>query len=1170
MPREFAMSQFVHLHVHSHYSLLDSTIKLPSLARRVAELGMTAVAVTDHGNMFHCIEMQGLAKGSGVQPIYGVEVYVVPERKAAARPCSLVLLAETAQGYRNLIKLVSDSSRAGLDRNKRPLCDYDMLRAHAGGVIALSGDLGGEVAQALLRNQHEAAEQAALRLRDIYGEGNVFLQVERLEGLPETFDVCESVAALAARLDLPIVATNNVHYLNEGDHTAHGIVMCIGMEKRVDRQTLDKVPTRALFLRSAEQMEEIFSDLPQAISNTVRIAERCKVKIPTGTYFLPGYPVPGGDSEGVWLHTTAHHGLTDRFAEFALVDLHVDEAGYRERLDFEIEVINRMGYAGYFLIVADFINWAKKQSIPVGPGRGSGAGSLVAYCLGITDIDPIPYGLLFERFLNPERVSMPDFDIDFCQDRRGEVIKYVTDKYGADNVGQIVTFGQLKAKAVLKDVARVLNIPLAESDQMTKLIPNKPGTRLKDAYEGEPKLQALVAANETNQFLYSISLALEGNNRNTGVHAAGVVIGQGALWDYVPVLATETGELVTQYAKNEVEEAGLVKFDFLGLKTLTVIDRALKLVNGSRPADQPLDFRTVSLNDPRVYELLGTGECVGVFQLESSGFQRLMRQLKPDCFEDIVAAVAIYRPGPLGSGMVEDYVKRKNGLQKVTYQHPLLEPILRETYGVIVYQEQVMQIAQVMAGYTLGGADLLRRAMGKKKASEMEKQRADFEAGAGARGIDAELAKSVFDLMEYFAGYGFNKSHSAAYAVITFQTGYLKAHHPTQFYAASMSVDAASTTKVVRYIVDARSRGIAVLPPDVNQSQMSFSVDGNSIRFGFGAIKGVGESPISAIVEARGTGPFKSLFEFCERVDSKRVNRRVLEALISCGAFDSAHPEYRAGVESGLLAVGRWRAAMWEALDGAIERGQSHQRDKASGQSSLFGLLDAGTPTAKLPNARPWDSRDVLSREKSVLGFYVSGHPLDRYRDEVRRLSTANTSNLETHERGETVRLAAVISAHREHVLKNGGRMGFITLEDHFGEIEGLVFKKNYGVLAALCQSDEPMLVSAEIMVDEDEDGEGRTYKLAVNSLVPLAQARSSSVSAAIISLESGWVTAQRLDALRDVLIAHPGTCRPMLKVHFGMVDAIVDPAIVGGIDPSETVVQEIETLVGAYAVAFE
>ncbi len=1163
------MTSFVHLHVHSHYSLLDSTVKLPALAKKVAALGMSAVAVTDHGNLFNCIELQKVAGGNDITPIFGVEVYVVPDRHAAQlRPCNLVLLAESLEGYRNLTRLVSHSWRQGLDRNKRPLCDYDMLRAHSEGVIALSGDLGGEVAQALLRDQPDEAEKAALRLSEIFGEQNVYLQVERLEGLPETFDVCSMVVALGERLDLPVVATNNVHYLAPEDFKAHAILTCIGMEKRIDQEVLDKIPTKALCLKSPAEMVELFEDLPEAIAATVEIAERCKVVIPTGTYFLPNFPTPPEHTEDSFLRELSRQGLKRRIAEAGQIGLTIDETAYRERLDFELQVIIDMGFPGYFLIVQDFINWAKENGIPVGPGRGSGAGSLVAYSLRITDIDPIPYGLLFERFLNPERVSMPDFDIDFCQDRRGEVIRYVTDKYGADNVGQIVTFGQLKAKAVIKDVARVLNLPFTESDKISKLIPNKPGTRLQDAFAAEPKMQALVIESEINRFLYSVSLSLEGNNRNTGVHAAGVVIGQGALWEYVPVLATDTGDLVTQYAKNEVEDAGLVKFDFLGLKTLTLIEKAVELVNHARPADDPLDFRAIPMSDPKVYELLGQGDTIGVFQLESSGFQRLMRQLKPDCFEDIVSAVAIYRPGPLGSGMVEDYIRRKNGMAPVEYPHPSVEGILRETYGVIVYQEQVMQIAQVMANYTLGGADMLRRAMGKKKPSEMEKQRALFASGAAENGIDAALAKSVFDLMEYFAGYGFNKSHSAAYAVITFQTAYLKAHYPTQFYAASMTIDASSTPKVVRYIVDARSRGIPVLPPDVAQSQYSFSVDGQAIRFGFGAIKGVGESPIDAILEARKDGPFTSIFDFCERVDYRRVNKRVLEALISCGAFDSTHPEYKAGAEPSLIQVGRWRASMAEVLDSAVERGQGHQRDKASGQSSLFGMLEAGAPAGKLPKVRPWDPRDVLAREKAVLGFYVSGHPLDRYRDEIRRLSTA-TSNLDGYERGDSVRLGAVISTRREHVLKNGGRMAFLTLEDHFGEIEALVFKKVYPDLVELCESDEPMLVSGEVLVDDDEDGDGRSYKIAVNSLVPLAEARSRSVTKAVISMDSGWVTEERLQELHDLIVAHPGACRPMLKIRFDITDVEIDVGATGGIDSSDDVVREIETLVGPYAVSF-
>jgi len=1175
------MSDFVHLHVHSHFSLLDSTVKLGDLLKRCKELGMDAVAVTDHGNLFHCLELQYASKESGVRPIYGVEVNVVPNRREAGqvlRPCHLVLLAQNLDGYRNMVRLVSLASLRPLDKNGRAVVDHGDLREFSAGLIALSGDLGGEIPQALLRGRREEAESLCHHYLDIYGEGNFFLEVERHEGLPETLDMCEQLRELGQRLNIPLVATNNVHYLKPGDHEAHAILMCIGMEKRVDRETLGKVPLQSLYLRDPAEMLELFEDMPEAIQNTRRIADRCHVKIPTGESFLPSFEVPEGFDEPSYLRQLSLQGLEARFEEFVLANKSVNREEYQARLELELGVIIQMGFPGYFLIVQDFINWGKRKGIPVGPGRGSGAGSLVAYALAITDLDPIPYGLLFERFLNPERVSMPDFDIDFCQNRRSEVIRYVEEKYGQDNVGMIITYGQLKAKAVVRDVARVLGLSFADSDRLSKLIPEEVGIKLSQAYEREARLREAVAENETNEFLYNIALALEGNNRNLGIHAAGVVISQDKLWEYVPVLRGADGELITQFAKNEVEQAGLVKFDFLGLKTLTVIDDAIRLVNREKSPDKQLDFRRISFDDPKVYDTIKSGETTGIFQMESSGFQRLMRQLKPDCFEDVVAAVALYRPGPLGSGMVEQFTDCKHGRREVVYPHPSLEKILAETYGVIVYQEQVMQVAQILAGYTLGGADLLRRAMGKKKPEEMEKQRATFVAGAAANQVSAEKANEVFNLMEYFAGYGFNKSHSAAYAVLTFQTAYLKTHHPTEFYAALMSNDASSTEKVVRYIVDARSRNIRVLPPDANFSDHTFSVAEGAIRFGFSAIKGVGSGPIEAIIEARKEKRFSSLTDFCERVDGKRCNRRVIETLIKCGSLDSLYPGAAQIPSPSLSQIGKWRASLFGALDGAVERAQQNQRDRESGQASFFDLFGGGgaasgvgDPADVFPaDVKAWDARTVLQYEKQLLGFYVSGHPLDQYRNEIHRFTDCSTATIESQRNRAEVRMGCVITARRERPAKNSdGRVAFLTLEDHWGEIEGIVYPKAYNEVASWLDSDEPLLVQGTVRVDTDADGEAQLRKVIIERLMPLWQARTEAVSRAMLRIDGEGFDASSLEKLSVMVEEHRGTCKLSVLLRYGAADVelTLPPDVM--ISASDELVARAVALFGDDAIVF-
>ena len=1168
---------FVHLHVHSHYSLLDSTVKLPGLVKRARELGMDAVAVTDHGNLFGAIEFQNAARGAGVRPLFGAEVNVVPpdDGDPRRRHYHLVLLCKDEQGYRNLVRLVSRANLDHVDKLGRPLTTWQDLTEHSEGLIALSGDLGGELAQLLLRKEPDAADQALQRYVALFGPDHFFLEVQRNEGLPETYEVCDALLDLGRRHRVPIVATNNVHYLREGDHQAHAMLMCIGMGKRVDREILGQLPLRDLYLATPAEMYARFEDVPEVVEQSVAIAERCRAAIPVGQTFLPTYQVPEGFDVATYFAHVSTVGLEERLRAIAATGRSVDEAGYRARLRLEIEVIQAMGFAGYFLIVWDFIAFARHHGIPVGPGRGSGAGSLVAYALGITDLDPIPYNLLFERFLNPERVSMPDFDIDFCQDRRGEVIEYVSTKYGEHNVGQIVTFGQLKAKAVLRDVARVLDLPPAEGDRLAKLVPNDVNITLEQALEREPLLRQAVESDDTFAFLMESAQALEGNHRNTGMHAAGVVISEEPLWEYVPVFRGVNGEIVTQYAKNEVEAAGLVKFDFLGLKTLTVIHDAITMVNEGRQPDQRLDLAQHSMEDRKVYELIASGETTGIFQMESEGFRRIVRRLRPDCFEDIVAAVALYRPGPLGSGMVSDFIDCKHGRKAVVYPHPRLEEVLRDTYGVMVYQEQVMQTAQRIAGYSLGGADLLRRAMGKKKPEEMEKQRAIFLEGAAKEGIDAQTAGSIFDLMAHFAGYGFNKSHSAAYAVLTFQTAYLKTYHPCEFYAALMTNDADKTDKVVRTISDARSRGIRVLPPDVNLSRASFSVSSGAIRFGLGAVRGLGAGPVEAMQEAiREGGAFTSLFDFCERIDHARVSKRVIDALIRCGAFDGLHPEASQVDDPSLTTIGRWRASMVAALDRAVELGQKNQEDRRTGQANLFALLApsaAPSLAPSLPEVEGWMDKETLRWEKELLGFFVSGHPLDRYAREVQRYTTSTAAAVQELARDDaSVVLAGVLQGVKSRPLKSGqGRMAEALLEDSTGSVELVVFARAYAANEAALQSDEPLLVYGKLRVEEVEGDDARRVRLVVERMQPLAEARSAGVNEVLIELSESLAEGEILRTLTELFVRHRGALpvRLRLVLDEGWVDVTLPPDVC--VQASDELVFSVERCLGEGSLRF-
>jgi DNA polymerase-3 subunit alpha len=1193
-------SEFVHLHVHSEYSMLDGSIRLKKLAKRVKELGQRAVALTDHGNMHGTLQFVSACKDQGIEPIVGCEVNLVSGSRTdrSGRPHGhLVLLADSTEGYANLSRIVSLGWVDGMHQGV-PRVDLAALEANKAGLIALTACMGGWVAQEALLRGDDGARTHLAALRDVMGAGNLYCELQDHDFV-ENRPLNELLTAAAADLGIPLVATNDCHFLEESDARAQLVLTCIGAGRGLAEMERAHHGSSAMFLRSSDQMVELFRDLPDAVKNTLAIAERCAGKVsPKSKPKLPRFAVPEGATEGEWLKRLAHEGLGARFEEIRRTGRSADEATYRARLEFELGTILQMGFPGYFLIVQDFINWAKRHDIPVGPGRGSGAGSLVAYSLRITDLDPIHNGLLFERFLNPERVSMPDFDVDFCMDRRDRVIEYVKQKYGASSVGQIATFHQLKSRSVVKDVGRVLGMQPADTARIASMVPEPVQGKtvsISDAMNQEAKLKASYDEDPAIRELLDLGMSLEDLNRHAGMHAAGIVISEGDLWDHVPVFCPEDGVYVTQYHKDDVEYAGLVKFDFLGLKTLTVIDIAVRLIEKRPDRDgSPFDLNSLPLDDAATYALLSSGETTNVFQLESSGMQGLFKKLRPDNFEDIVAAVALYRPGPLGTGMVDDFVQRKHGRVKVAYPDACLEPVLKDTYGVIVYQEQVMEIARTMAGYTLGGADLLRRAMGKKKAEEMAKQRATFIAGAEQNGHTAEKAEKIFDLVDYFAGYGFNKSHSAAYALITYQTAYLKAHFPVEFVCATLSADKDKIEKVVRTVAEARSMGITVLPPDVNESDIDFAVVYDpkehapgarpgrpvslggtvrdktqpKIRFGLGGVKGIGTNALEAIFEARSTegrkDPFRDLFDFTARVDLRRVNKGVIEALVQSGAFDAAHD-----------AASVSRAQAFAAIEGAIERGKRIAAEKASGQTSLFGLLDASSRSnvekvggGAFPSAIPWDLKELLGRERGALGFYVSGHPLDRYKDELARFCNATTASLESMTDGADIRIGGTVEGFRQRPTKSGGRIAFFSLEDALGRVEVVVRDRQLDAALPALESGEPVYLEATLRFEEDQgrdpDSDGAPEpKLILDSVRPLTAALRERTRSVRLRVTVEKVDGRKLRALRDAIALHPGPCPVSLELRSTERWTVALPDTGLLVEPSEALLAQLERIFG-------
>jgi DNA polymerase-3 subunit alpha len=1047
---------FVHLHLHTEYSLLDGASRPEQLARRVSQLGMPACAITDHGNMFGAVEFYNAMKKEGVKPIIGCEMYVaygsrhdkagVEDQQADAGANNhLIVLAATDTGYRNLVKLVSAGYTEGF--YYKPRIDKELLREHREGLIVLSSCLKGEVSQNLAGGNYARAKEAALQYREILGPENFFLEIQD-HGIPDQQKIIPMMARLAEETGLQLVGTNDSHYLEKDDAFAHEVLLCIGTGKTLGDEKRMKFYSDDFYVKGAEEMESVFRAYPQAVANTVRIAERVKMSLDVSGHHLPKFPVPQGHDPASYFEQVTRDGLKRRLAAMMRKPKHEPQE-YWDRLEREIEIIKGMGFPGYFLVVWDFIKYAKDSGIPVGPGRGSAAGSLVAYSLGITDIDPLEYDLLFERFLNPERISMPDIDVDFCMNRRGRVIEYVRNKYGKENVAQIITFGTMAAKSVVRDVGRVLGLPYGLVDKVAKTIPAGPDVTLSAAAQDSPALADFVKNDKEVAQIIEIGSRLEGLSRHAGMHAAGVVITPEPVTNYVPLYLTNRDEIVTQYDMRVVEKMGLLKMDFLGLRTLTVIDDAIKSVEAEE--GKRIDLAAIPLDDPEVFRLFQEGRTKGVFQFESGGMVDLLRKARPTRFEDLAALNALYRPGALDAGMVDEYVKRKNGVSKARYLVPAMKGILEETYGVIVYQEQVLQLAQALAGYSLGQADLLRKAMGKKDKAIMEAERDKFVAGALAQGYDQNKANEIFDYIEPFARYGFGKSHSVAYALVAYHTAWLKVHYPRHFMAALMSSEMDRTDAVVKFIHEASQMGIKVLPPDVNESNMFFTVVGPAIRFGLGAVKGVGESAVESVLEARRRiGRFTSLFQFCEEVDLRACNKKVLEALIKSGSFDF---------------LGGTRRALCEQLEITADSAQRTKDAKERGQSSLFGGAPVSSP-APLRPLPEWPDEEKLRYEKETLGFYVSGHPLNKYLDELRLFAGATTDTLYRYV-DEVVNIGGIVSQMKKSKIKKGPNEGKLMakfiLDDQFGSVDVVVFSDLYAKYAKWLDNGVAVLLTASV-----------------------------------------------------------------------------------------------------------
>ena len=1124
--------QFVHLHLHTDYSLLDGACETSELLDEASRQKMPAVAITDHGNLFAAANFFYEASKRDVKPIIGCEVYVARgsrhergekingsngQERAESEPGTrgsnhLVLLCESLEGYHNLIKLVSAGFLEGF--YYKPRIDYDLLSKHSKGLIALSACLRGPVTEAVVEEKYDVARENAYRLRDVFGKGNFFLEIQD-QGLEIEKNVNRELVRLSKETGIALVATNDCHYLHHGDAHAQEVLLCIQTGKTMSDAHRMKFQTDQFYFKSAAEMAQVFGELPDALSRTVDIAQRCNVKVERIPSPFPEFQVPAGHTAGSYFEKVVREGfasrvpLLERQAQQGL--LRHPLADYERRLTSEIEMILKMRYEGYFLIVWDFIHYARTQDVPVGPGRGSAAGSLVSYALRITDVDPLQYNLLFERFLNPERVSMPDIDIDFCMRRRGELIDYVTQKYGRENVAQIITFGTMAAKAAIKDVGRAMDIPYGEVDKLAKLVPTTLGITLDTALAEAPQLKAAINADERMKDLMAVALRLEGLARHASTHAAGVVISPQPLTDVVPVYKTSRDEITTQYDMNALERIGLLKMDFLGLTTLTVLQDTVRMIEQNRSVKVDLD--TLALDDADTYKLFARGDTTAIFQFESHGMRDILRRYQPTRIEDLTALNALYRPGPIQGGMIDDFIKRKHGTTKVAYELPQLKDILEETYGVILYQEQVMQIANCLASFSLGEADILRRAMGKKKKEEMAAQRAKFMSGCANNKIPEKKAERIFNLMEEFAGYGFNKSHSCAYALLAYQTAYLKTHYPVEFMAALLTSEAGNSDKTVKYINEARGMSISILPPDVNESDLYFTPVGEAIRFGLAAIKNVGENTAKAIRESRlHQGEFRSLYEFCERIEPRFLNKRVFESLIKSGAMDSLGA----------------RECMVASVDDAVIALQRAARIRESGQHGLFGTAAAPAPVAfEMREAEPWGEEERLASEYAMLGFYVSGHPLARYASRLQELKTISLSEIEGQRNGKEVAVGALIVGVRPMRSRKGARWAIYTIQDMTGVQELLAFPESFAKLENVLKQGTPLLLKARVQIEEAGT---RLSLQEARRLEDIVERKGPPEFRVRLNMEA--LSENILDQLAELLAGTPGPTPVLFELH--------------------------------------
>ncbi|RBM43230.1 DNA polymerase III subunit alpha [Vibrio tarriae] len=1153
--------KFIHLRIHSDFSMVDGLSKVPPLVKKVAAMGMPAMALTDFTNLCGLVKFYSTAHNCGVKPIIGAD-FTLQSEEFGDELTKLTLLAKNNIGYKNLTLLISKAYLRGHVQHQ-PVIDKTWLVEHAEGLIVLSGGKRGEVGRALLKGNQQQVERC-IEFYQTHFADHFYLELIRT-GRADEESYLHFALDVAEQYDLPVVATNEVVFIAEESFEAHEIRVAIHDGYTLEDPRRPKNYSPKQYLRSEAEMCELFADIPEALANSVEIAKRCNVTVRLGEYFLPNFPT-GGMAIEDFLVMKSREGLEERL-EFLFPDPQVRaqrRPEYDERLQIELDVINQMGFPGYFLIVMEFIQWSKDNDIPVGPGRGSGAGSLVAYALKITDLDPLEYDLLFERFLNPERVSMPDFDVDFCMDKRDQVIDHVAEMYGRDAVSQIITFGTMAAKAVIRDVGRVLGHPFGFVDRISKLVPPDPGMTLEKAFIAEPALQELYDADEEVKELIDKCRILEGCTRNAGKHAGGVVISPTAITDFAPIYCDAEGNFpVTQFDKNDVETAGLVKFDFLGLRTLTIIDWALGLVNPrlKKAGKPPVRIEAIPLDDARSFRNLQDAKTTAVFQLESRGMKELIKRLQPDCFEDIIALVALFRPGPLQSGMVDNFIDRKHGREAISYpdekwQHESLKEILEPTYGIILYQEQVMQIAQVLSGYTLGGADMLRRAMGKKKPEEMAKQRAVFQEGAEKNGVDGELAMKIFDLVEKFAGYGFNKSHSAAYALVSYQTLWLKTHYPAEFMAAVMTADMDNTEKVVGLVDECKNMGLTVLPPDINSGLYRFNVDDNgAIVYGIGAIKGVGEGPIEAILEARNKdGYFKDLFDFCARIDLKKVNKRVIEKLILAGALDRLGPH---------------RAAMMASVDDAVRAASQHHQAEAFGQADMFGVLtDAPEEVEqKYTQVPEWPEKVRLEGERETLGLYLTGHPVDEYLKELTKYTSCRLNEAAPTRRDQSLTVAGLVIAARVMTTKRGTRIGLMTLDDRSGRMEVMLYSEALDRYAEWLEKDKILVVSGQVSFDDFNGG----LKMSAREVMDLGSAREKFARGLSISILQSQIDQQFFERFSHILEPHRAGTVPV-NVYYQRPDARARLTLgtEWRVTPSDTLLDELKQLLGHDQVELE